>query len=122
MKIKTEKGHVFILPEVFTTISGYAATNCFGVKGMAARNATDGFVRLLRRDSLAKGVKVTHSAGDGAGRKVNIELHIVVEMGVNMPALCDSIVSEVRYIVEKLTGVSVGSVDIYVDSVMTTDS
>ncbi|MCL2030545.1 MAG: Asp23/Gls24 family envelope stress response protein [Oscillospiraceae bacterium] len=119
MRIKTEKGHVFILPEVFTTISGYAATNSFGVKGMAARNAADGFVRLLRRDSLAKGVKVTFP--DGA-RLVNIELHIVVEMGVNMPALCEAIISEVRYVVEKLTGVSVGSVDIYVDSVMTSDA
>lgn len=119
MRIKTEKGHVFILPEVFTTISGYAATHCLFVKGMASRNATDGFVRLLRRDNLAKGVKVTFPEG---ARQVNIELHIVVEMGVNMPALCEAIISEVRYIVEKLTGVSAGSVDIYVDSVMTTNA
>ena len=114
-----EKGHVFILPDVFTTISGYAATNCFGVKGMAARSATDGLVRLLRRDALAKGVKIRFSEGDGGKGQVNIELHIVVEHGVNMPALCDAIIGEVRYIVEKLTGVPVGSVDIYVDSVMT---
>lgn len=115
MRIKTARGHVYILPEVFTTICGYAATNCFGVKGMASRNATDGFVRLLRRDSLAKGVKI--SLPESGGR-VNIELHIVVEMGVNMPALCDSIIGEIRYTIEKLTGVPVGSVDIYVDSVM----
>lgn len=114
MKIKAEKGDIFILPEVFTTISGYAATNCFGVKGMAARSVPDGLVQLLRRESLSKGVKI-HAPEGG---KVNIELHIVVEHGVNMPALCDSIISEVRYVVEKLTGVPVGLVDIFVDSVM----
>ncbi len=116
MTIKNELGSINISNEVFTNISGYAATNCFGVKGMASRNLQDGIVQLLRMESLSKGVRVTFAE---ESKSVNIELHIVVEHGVNIPALCGSIMGEVRYIVEKLTGVSVGSVDVCIDSIMT---
>ncbi|MDR1735405.1 MAG: Asp23/Gls24 family envelope stress response protein [Oscillospiraceae bacterium] len=115
MKIKTSRGFVYILPEVFTAICGFAATNCFGVKGMASRSASDGLARLLRRDSISKGVKVRFPEPGGS---IGIELHIVVEHGINMPALCSSITSEVRYVVEKLTSAAVGTIDIYIDAVM----
>ena len=35
MKLQTEKGAITIGSDVFTNITGAAATNCFGVKGMA---------------------------------------------------------------------------------------
>ena len=46
MTIQNEKGIIDITNEVFTLISGHAATNCFGVKGMAQRNVKDGIVSL----------------------------------------------------------------------------
>ncbi len=115
MKIQTELGPIEITTDVFTSISGWAANNCFGVKGMATRSVSDGIVYLLRRESLAKGVKVSFTQ-DGL---INIELHIVVEHGVNIPAVSQSIISEVRYIVEKFTGVTVAHVEVCVDSMMT---
>ena len=59
MKLQTERGIITISSDVFTNLTGAAATNCYGVKGMAIRSATDGLVHLLRRESMAKGVKVT---------------------------------------------------------------
>ena len=115
MKIQTPRGIVAISNDVFTAISGYTATNCFGVKGMASRNMQDGIVQLLRRESLAKGVKISPQPEKN---EIDIELHIVVEHGVNIPALCQSIMSEVRYHVEKLTGINVGSVNVCIDSIM----
>lgn len=47
---------------------------------------------------------------------VNIDLHIAVEHGVNIATVCRSIIGEVRYHVERLTGVDVKNVDIYVES------
>jgi uncharacterized alkaline shock family protein YloU len=114
MKIQTDLGIIDISADVFTTISGWAANNCFGVKGMATRSVSDGFVYLLRRDSLSKGVKVSPACDD----TVNIELHIAVDHGVNIPAVSQSIISEVRYVVEKLTGVRVARVDVCVDSII----
>ena len=79
MKLQNDLGEIRISSEVFTTVTGCAATNCYGVKGMAVRSKTDGLVHLLKR-------------------------------------VCRSIMSEVRYVVSKTTGVEVKSVDVCVDS------
>ena len=112
MKLQNELGEIRISSEVFTAITGSAPTNCYGVKGMAVRSTTDGLVHLLKRESMAKGVKVYYNE-DGS---VSIELHIIVENGVNLMAVCRSIMSEVRYVVSTTTGVEVASVDVCVDS------
>ena len=112
MKLQTEKGAITIGSDVFTNITGAAATNCYGVKGMAVRSATDGLVHLLKRESMAKGGKDAYNEDS----TVSIELHIIVENGVNLVAVCRSIMSEVRYVVTKTTGVEVASVDVCVDS------
>lgn len=112
IKVQSQRGEISISSAVFTSITGAAATNCFGVKGMAYRSMTDGLVHLLRREAMSKGVKVTYNE-DGT---VSIELHIIVENGVNLVAVCRSIMSEVRYVVSQTTGVEVASVDVCVDS------
>ena len=38
IKVQTGQGEITISSAVFTTITGAAATNCFGVKGMAYRS------------------------------------------------------------------------------------
>ena len=114
MKLQKEKGANTIGSDVFTNITGAAATNCFGVKGMAVRSKTDGLVHLLRRESMAKGVKVRFNEDD----TVSIELHIIVDNGVNLTAVSRSIMSEVRYMVERITGTKVKSVDVCVDSMV----
>ena len=110
---QNELGEIAVSNNVYTYIAGSAATNCFGVKGMAYRSMTDGLVHLLRREAMSKGVKVTYNE-DGT---VSIELHIVVENGVNIATVCRSIMSEVKYVVTKNTGVEVREVNVCVDSV-----
>jgi uncharacterized alkaline shock family protein YloU len=113
VKFQTNHGCVNISPDVFTTLVGDAAMNCFGVKGMAMRSMSDGLVHLLKRESMGKGVYVTY----GDGPYVLIELHIIVNQGVNIPVLCSSIINEVRYKITEATGVDVKSVDVFVDSI-----
>ena len=114
MRLETERGVITISPDVFTNITGAAATNCYGVKGMAVRSKTDGLVHLLRRESMAKGVKVRFHDDD----TVSIELHIIVDNGVNLTAVSHSIMSEVRYIVSRTTGAEVRNVDVCIDSMV----
>ena len=95
IKMQSEKGEIIISSAVFTNITGAAATNCFGVKGMG------------------KGVKVTYNDDSS----ISIELHIIVEHGVNVTAVCRAIMNEVRYVVQQNTGVIVRSVDVCVDSI-----
>ena len=113
IRLQTEKGEVSISDAALSNITGAAATSCFGVKGMAYRSMTDGLVHLLRREAMSKGVRIIpHEEGD-----ISIELHIVVENGVNIATVCRSIMSEVKYVVTKNTGVEVREVNVCVDSV-----
>ena len=114
MRFQNDKGEIQISSEVFTTITGAVATSCFGVKGMAARSKKDGLVHLLRSESMAKGVRVIFEEDD----TVSIELHIIVDAGVNLTAVSSSIMSEVRYIVSRTTGAEVRSVDVCIDSMV----
>ena len=114
IKLQSEKGAITISSAVFSNITGNAATNCFGVKGMAYRSMTDGLVHLLRKEAMSKGVQVIYNE-DGT---VSIRLHIIVEHGINITTVCRSIISEVRYKVSKYTGVQVNTVDVCVDSVV----
>ena len=113
IKINSEHGDITISNAVFTTITGAAATNCFGVKGMAARSLSDGVYHLLRKESVGKGVKVQFN-DDGS---ISIDLHIVVD-NVNMNAVGESIIEEVRHQVTECTGTEVREVNVYVDSMM----
>ena len=114
IKVQSQRGEISISSAVFTSITGAAATNCFGVKGMAYRSMTDGLVHLLRREAMSKGVSITYHDDNS----ISIELHIIVENGVNIPAVCRSIMNEVRYVVNKNTGAEVRAVDVFVDSMI----
>ena len=114
LKFHSEQGEISVSSAVFSNITGMAATNCFGVKGMAYRSMTDGLVHLLRREAMSKGVNVIYNEDES----ISIELHIIVENGVNIPAVCRSIMNEVRYVVNKNTGAEVRDVDVFVDSMI----
>ena len=109
-----ENGSVNVSSGVYTDIAGTVASNCFGVKGMAARSVRDGMYRLLRKESMSKGVHVTLHEDD----TISIDLHIIVDNGVNLNAVGASIISEVRYVVTKCTGTKVRAVNVYIDSMM----
>jgi uncharacterized alkaline shock family protein YloU len=109
-----ENGSVCVSTSVYTDIAGTAASNCFGVKGMAARSVTDGVYHLLRKESMSKGVRVEFHEDD----TISIDLHIMVDNGVNLNAVGASIISEVRYVVHKSTGTEVKDVNVFIDSMM----
>lgn len=110
----SENGSVNVSTGVYTDIVGTAASNCFGVKGMAARSVKDGVYRLLRMESMSKGVLVSFNDDD----TISIDLHIIVDNCVNLSAVAASIISEVRYVVTKCTGTQVRTVNVYIDSMV----
>ena len=109
-----EKGTVNVSAGVYVDIAGAAASKCFGVKGMAARSMSDGLYHLLRKESMGKGVRVEFHDD----QSISIDLHIIVDQGVNLNAVAQSIISEVRYVVSNTTGTKVRAVNVYVDSVV----
>ena len=111
---ENENGSVNISTSVYTDIVGTAASNCMGVKGMAARSVKDGVYHLLRKESMGKGVRVDFHEDD----TISIDLHIMVDSGVNLSAVGASIISEVRYVVTQHTGTEVRAVNVYIDSMV----
>ena len=112
--IRNNSGTISITSEVFANLAGDAATSCFGVKGMVTCSRDGGPWQLLRRESMSKGV-VAHMNDD---ETVSLELHIGVDQGVNISAVCRSIIKEVKYKLDKATGVPVKSVDVYIDTII----
>ncbi len=111
-KFKNEFGVITIDNEVIARTAGLAAMDCAGIAGMAAKNVTDGIVRLLKRESLSKGIKLSISENS-----LVIDMHIIVEYGTNISAVCDTLISTVKYKVEDSVGLLVKQINIFVESV-----
>jgi len=109
-----ENGMICVSTSVYMEIAGTAASNCFGVKGMAARSVRDGLYHLLRKESMSKGVRVDFHEDNS----ISVDLHIMVDNGINLTAVGASIISEVRYVITKYTGTQVRAVNVYIDSMM----
>ena len=111
-KIDNSRGYVRISNNVISKLAGYAATNCYGVVGMAVKSGKDGIAKLLKRENMDKGVKVKFFE-DG----LEISLHIVVEYGINISVIGESIKNNVKYQVEEATGIDVKSVIVNVEGI-----
>lgn len=114
--ITTNLGSVMIENEVIAKYAGSAAVECFGVVGMAAISMKDGFARLLRKESLSRGVSVSV-----ADNKITVDFHIIVAYGVSISAVADNLVSNVRYKIEEFSGLPVEKINIYVEGVRVID-
>ena len=114
--MNTNLGNVVIEDEVIAKYAGSAAVECFGVVGMAAVNVKDGLAKLLRKESLNRGVNI--SVKDN---KITVDFHIIVSYGVSISAVADNLVSNVRYKIEEFSGLQVEKINIYVEGVRVID-
>ncbi|MDY3929046.1 MAG: Asp23/Gls24 family envelope stress response protein [Clostridia bacterium] len=117
IKINSEYGDVLVDNSVIASIAGAVANKCYGVVGMASRGKKDGIVSLLKPDSMTKGIKINVVESG-----IVIELHIMVEYGVNINAICNSIIHNVKYKIENKTGLKVTKVNVLVESVRVQDN
>lgn len=107
LTLELERGRLTIAREAVAEIVAESALGCYGVVGLSAGTRMK---RMLRRE----GVSV--EGGSGALR---IELHVVVEHGLNLAEVAATIRSQVAYEVERLTGLTVAAVEVVIQSVRT---
>ncbi len=101
-------GEIVIENDVIAKIAGMAATSCYGVVGMT--DSKGKIYNLFLGNSITKGVSISIS-----DECLVIDLHIMIEYGVNISVMCESIIKSVKYNVENLTGCKVGAVNVFVD-------
>lgn len=112
MSDKNEFGNINISEEVISTIAGAAAVECCGLVGMAAVKLKDGIALLLGKEDLKKGVEVVIDSGE-----VVLNLYIIVGYGVNIAEVARNVMEQVKYSVEKQTGLKVKHININVQGV-----
>jgi len=113
IRIENPMGTIEISQEYFAKLVGHAASECFGVAGMAISTASQGLREIVTgKEVMDKGVQVR-----AAGKRLIIDLHIIVAYGVNIAAITQSIVHKVRYTVEEATGFEVAKVNVFVDGI-----
>ena len=115
-RIENKLGSVQIDPEVIAMYAGTTAVECFGIVGMAAVSMKEGFVRLLKKESLTRGINV--SINDNA---ITIDFHVIVAYGVSITTVADNLIENVRYKVEECTGMKVEKINIFVEGVRVID-
>ncbi len=115
--MSTDLGIITIDPEVIAKYAGSVAVECFGIVGMAAVSMKDGLVKLLKKESLTKGIQV----GISDENKITLNFHVVVAYGVSISAVTDNLISNVKYKVEEYTGMSVDKINIYIEGVRVID-
>ena len=115
-QMNTEYGQIVIDEEVIAKYAGMNAVECFGIVGMASVNMKDGFVRLLKRDNITKGVQVKI-----VDNKIRIDFHIIVVYGVSIATVTDNLIENVKYRVEKFSNMEVERINIFVEGVRIVD-
>ena len=105
---QSDLGAIRIATDAIAQIVGHTAAECYGIVGMAGK----GLKRLLTRDRLTQGIDVSGTA-DG----LRVDLHVVVEYGLNLAEVAATVRSRVAYELERLTGLKVAAVEVHIEDV-----
>ena len=114
--MNTHMGNIVIDNEVIAQYAGSFAVECFGIVGMAGVNVKDGLVRLLKMDSITRGIGVSLN-----NNKLILDFHVIVSYCVSILAVTDNLISNVKYKVEEFTGMEIEKINIFVEGVRVID-
>ncbi|MBX0356491.1 Asp23/Gls24 family envelope stress response protein [Halobacillus sp. Nhm2S1] len=114
--LNNQYGHITISNEVISTIAGGAAVECYGIVGMASKNQIrDGLSEMLRKENFSRGVVVRQEED-----RLHIDMYIIVSYGTKISEVAHNVQSQVKYTLNKTVGLSVDSVNIFIQGVRVT--
>jgi uncharacterized alkaline shock family protein YloU len=117
IELQTNYGRIEISNDVIAMIAGGAAVDCYGIVGMASKNQIkDGISEILRRENFSKGVIVREENGE-----VHIDMYIIVSYGTKISEVAHNVQTKVKYTLDQMLGLSVQSINIYVQGVRVTN-
>ena len=111
-KLSNEFGNIFVSDDVIASIAGACCLESYGVVGMGAKRGTDGLVDIFRGDNVKRGVRVSIKEN-----LITIGLSIVVEYGVSIAAVAQTIIESVKYHIENYTGMQVDKINVSVEGI-----
>jgi len=105
LTLDLELGRLTISREAVAEIVAETALGCYGVVDLSAGTRVK---RLFRREGISV---------DGDARALRIELHVVIEHGLNLAEVAATVRSQVGYEVTRLTGLGVAAVEVVIQRV-----
>ena len=102
-------GKISISDLAIAKVASHTAMESYGIVEMVSRRFTDSLAQLLKKDSGGKGVKITTS-----GNRIYIDVYVIIKYGVSINAVAESLKEQVKYKVEKFTGMIVNTVNVNV--------
>ena len=80
-------------------------------------NVKDGLVKLLKKESLTKGIRVSITDDN----RITLDFHVIVAYGVSISAVTENLISNVKYKVEEFSGMTVDKINVYIEGVRVID-
>jgi len=105
LTLDLEHGRLTISRDAVAEIVAETALACYGVVGLSAGSRVG---RILRREGISV---------EGDAKALRIELHVVVEHGLNLAEGASRVRAQVGYDVERLTGLRVAAVEVVIQRV-----
>jgi uncharacterized alkaline shock family protein YloU len=105
LSLELADGRLTISRDAVAEIVAETAVGCYGVVGISAGTRVG---RMLRREGISV---------EGEASALRIELHVVVEHGLNLAEVASTVRSQVGYDVERLTGLDVAAVEVVIQRV-----
>jgi Uncharacterized protein conserved in bacteria len=117
IKKTTDLGDINLSLDVVASITGSAATECYGVVGMSSQKVMkDGFYALLKKENYSKGIVVE----DGEiGTIINV--YIIVGYGIKISEIVYEVQKKVKYVLESTLDIDVEAVNVFVQSIKVMD-
>lgn len=113
IELHTNDGQVTITNDVIATIAGGTAVECYGIVGMASKSQIrDGIAEILKNENYSRGIIVRQEDDD-----LHIDLYIIVSYGTKISEVATNVQSQVKYTLEQSIGLSIDSVNIYIQGV-----
>ena len=107
VKIQNQFGNIDISNEVIATVVGGAATEIFGIVGMASKNQIrDNLNEILKRDNYSK-----------EDEGIAVDVYIIVGYGTKISEVCRNVQDKVKYNLDSMLGITAESVNVIVQGV-----
>jgi uncharacterized alkaline shock family protein YloU len=101
-------GRIEVAPAAIASIVSHAVHQCYGVVGMANKNLADGITRLVSKEGY-QGIDIHIS-----DKEIIIDVYVVVEYGMRISAVANSVKNTVSFHVKQSLGIPVSAVNVYV--------
>lgn len=117
IEMTTNHGMIDVDIDVLATIAGGAAMDCYGIVGMSSqKQLKDGIAELLKKENLSRGIVIRQDDD-----QIHVDMYVIVSYGTKISEVAHNTQTKVKYVLNHMLGLSVDSVNIYIQGVQVDD-